>query len=701
MEKSLQRDTTYHWRVNAQSASSSSIWNTGTFVTGALSYPSPPPDFCSASPSLPGVILYTERDYGGRCAHLTSDHANLGQLDVDDAVSSIRVNGDYQVRLFEHANYGGRYVEVNASNPNLDVTSLGEQFSSVRIKEKVGCDDERAAGVFLYSDKNYEGACVRLLSSESDLGRTAVGDNEVSSVRINGDYQLKLYEHKHFEGRSDEISKDEPDLNKRSLGEQYSSARINTTIRCDNTSQPGVYIYSEEEYDGSCAYTTSDIGDLDTTPVGNDGPRSLKIVGEFFVKMYEDRWFEGRSDEFGEDQDDLTWRSLGDQYSSIRVFRSNRAPNKPTPIYPSNGATFDSGQTPQLCWQSGGDPDGHVLQFKARLSGDSSQESEWQSGTCWRLNLSGGGSFSWQVKAKDPEDKESDWSNTFTFSIAAPALTVIEPLVLTPTNPVAGETVSARFTVKNTSGGVLALQRLGVGVHGPGCSQWECPNVVDFPWVENFTLQPDEEYTYTGQRAFNVIDGDYLVLAHSQDSNDKWQHYGNVASMPVSPGLKVVQALTFSPAQPLAGEKVTASYTVRNESNRTLTLPRIGIIVRGPNCASWTCDPGWNDFPEATNISIEPGDSYTYNGQRTFAKCRLAVPRRGSFLRRWPGSTSIRRQPLSKWATLCPISRPATTPASGPSASPAVAMASACPPRSLPPSLWKSRPSGWPKPGRR
>ena len=78
-------------------------------------------------------------------------------------------------------------------------------------------------------------------------------------------------------------------------------------------------MYSEKDYQGKCVAVTGDIGDLDNTPVGNDGPRSLIITGPFCIKMYEDKWFQGRKDEFNDTQDDLTWRSLGDQYSSIRL----------------------------------------------------------------------------------------------------------------------------------------------------------------------------------------------------------------------------------------------------------------------------------------------------------------------------------------------------------------------------------------------
>lgn len=596
-------------------------------VTPIPEPPDPNPSTqCGIDSTLPGIILYQDRDYTGRCSHITDDTPNLGSLTVgDDAVSSIRVNGDYQVRLYEFTNYGGRYVEVNASDPNLDVTSLGEQFSSVAVKTKVGCEDENAQGIFLYSDKDYEGACVHLVTSATDLGKTAVGDNDVSSVRINGEYQVELFEYKDHAGRSDEINHDEPNLDTRSLGNQYSSVRVKTIQHCDNTSQPGVYIYSERNYGGNCAYLTENASDLDNTAVGNDGLRSIRIVGSLYVRMYEDRNFEGRYDEAGKDEPDLTKRSLGDQFSSVRVLRNNSAPYPPTPLYPADNADIIDGQFPSLCWQNNGDPEDDAVFFQVRLhSGTQEWLSDWSAATCWTPSSIGTdqGSFTWEVHARDDhyESKTSDWSIPFAFSLRPAPLTVLEPLTLSPQHPVAGETVVAGFSVKNTSGGVLTLKKVGVGVRGPGCTSWECDSITDFAWVENVTIQPDEVYVYTGIRSFNVVDSDYLVQAYSQDSNDEWRHHSTISTMAVSPGIGVAQDLELSLRTPLAGEIVTATYAIKNKSDHTIVLPRVGVIARGPNCTDWECTPGWNDFPYVENISIASGEVYTYTGERIFGQ---------------------------------------------------------------------------------
>lgn len=419
----LQSGKTYYWRVFTQRGDEISN-PSATWSFTVQSQPQPPK--CTINPEEIGVILYSEQNYNeqepnnGRCTHLLSSHPDLGQLSVgDNAVSSIRINGNYRVKLYGDINYGGPPEEVNQNDPNLDIRSLGEQYSSIKIIPTSDCDKD-ADGVILYSGTGYEGACTRLLTNEPDLGRTEVGDDEVSSVRINGDYKLTLFEDKDFKERSDEINHDEPNLDTRTLGNQYSSARIEATnIKCDNTSRPGVYLYSEKKYKGNCYYTVSDIPDFDLTPITNDHLRSVWIVGSFEVKIYKDKQYGEPHVRFSHSRDDLTVDSLGDQYSSIQVSHINTAPNAPIPVSPPNNATLEVGQIPLLCWQSGGDPDGDALAFQVRLhQGDQILESSnWQSDLCWQPASFTVGAYVWDVQARDTQSVTSNWSMSYNFTI--------------------------------------------------------------------------------------------------------------------------------------------------------------------------------------------------------------------------------------------------------------------------------------------
>jgi len=294
-------------------------------------------------------------------------------------LASIRINGDYRVKLCRDINYGRPCEEINHSEANLDIRSLGEQFSSIEIMRNDGCDDDRAAGVFLYSERSQKGDCTYTRADIPDLGSRGVGDNRTSSIRINGDYKVTLFEYTNFQGRSEEVSSSDPNLDIRSLGEQYSSARVEKRVKCEDTTKPGIYLYSEKRYKGNCAYITADVADLDTTAVGNDGVRSLRIVGPFKVNLYEDRGFKGRSDEYSKDQDDLTWRSLGDQYSAARVRPRNQAPvlmlNQANDIaVTQNNQAIWSNQTTWIFSGVAQDSDGVVTGVDFNCAGDACNE---------------------------------------------------------------------------------------------------------------------------------------------------------------------------------------------------------------------------------------------------------------------------------------------------------------------------------------
>ena len=118
------------------------------------------------------------------------------------AVSSIWINGDYTVKLYKDSNYGGGSDEFNKSDDNIDDHSLGEQWSSVRIeaKQKEGsCPKDDRSGVYFYKDKDFKGACFYTTSDVKDFGKTNVGNNHVSSVRIKGDWRVSVYTSQNFE----------------------------------------------------------------------------------------------------------------------------------------------------------------------------------------------------------------------------------------------------------------------------------------------------------------------------------------------------------------------------------------------------------------------------------------------------------------------------------------------------------------------
>lgn len=180
--------------------------------------------------SLFGVVLFSDRNYQGRCIHLLEGKYNLADYNLDNSVSSIRINGNYQVDLYEDPNQSGRRDELHKSDPNLDIRSLGEQYSSVRIRAKdkeSNCKDDDKDGVYFYSQENFTGNCHYATGDIQDFGKTSIGNNNVASVRIVGDWRVNLYRSQNFKERGCGFGDDQGDMSECvGMHKNASSARI-------------------------------------------------------------------------------------------------------------------------------------------------------------------------------------------------------------------------------------------------------------------------------------------------------------------------------------------------------------------------------------------------------------------------------------------------------------------------------------------
>jgi hypothetical protein len=90
---------------------------------------------------------------------------------------------------------------------------------------------------------------------------------------------------------------------------------------------------------------------------------------------------------------------------------------------------------------------------------------------------------------------------------------IIDPLNLLPANLndkhqlifTVEQPITATFRMRNVGNTTAHFEAFGVGIRGPNIcplkNQWE-GGVYDFESVTNFTLQPDDEYTYEKQKSF-------------------------------------------------------------------------------------------------------------------------------------------------------------------------------------------------------
>jgi len=294
-----------------------------------------------------------------------------------------------------------------------------------------------------------------------------------------------------------------------------------------------------------------------------------------------------------------------------------QAPAAPTLHTPPNGSTHPYNYDLNFEWNSVSGAEQYLIEWWGGPY-DTMQPCGWTNSTsCHIGQIMPGHTYYWHVKARNNAG-ESGWSDTRSFTIEP--LQVIQVLTLSPADPLAGEVVTAQFTAKNMSNQAITLRRLMVGVHGPNCTGWDCPHVADFPVVDNLTLQPNQEYIYTKQRFFAETGNGYFAEPLYEDTNDDWHPLGGRIEFSVSPGIQVVEALTLSPAHPLVDQIVTARYKVKNTGGRAITLRRLGVVARGPDCAAgWDC-PNVLDFPAVENLTLQPNEEYIYSRQRSFSQ---------------------------------------------------------------------------------
>lgn len=103
---------------------------------------------------------------------------------------------------------------------------------------------------------------------------------------------------------------------------------------------------------------------------------------------------------------------------------------------------------------------------------------------------------------------------------ATPTLTpadvrLISDLQISELNPLVGESVEATFKVRNYGEQTFTATYFGVKGRGPDDS------IQDFPLIENFSLAPGAEYTYSEDRSFSEP-GEYWFAPHYSPDGSKW-----------------------------------------------------------------------------------------------------------------------------------------------------------------------------------
>jgi hypothetical protein len=199
----------------------------------------------------------------------------------------------------------------------------------------------------------------------------------------------------------------------------------------------------------------------------------------------------------------------------------------------------------------------------------------------------------------------TDIANGNMVNINIPGMRLITPITTTPAEPAAGEPLTVSYSVQNMGvttayyDSAIAQCRLNVST--------SCDPVFHTP----IAIPPNEIRTFVVTIP-SIQGGDYTITPHFQ-TNGIWYKYGlwgqssNKLDFSVK-DVRLISNINISPADPIPGQALTASYTVRNESTQPVTFDTSILQCR---INTWTvCDPSL-DAP--MTLASNAQHTFTYN----------------------------------------------------------------------------------------
>lgn len=171
--------------------------------------------------------------------------------------------------------------------------------------------------------------------------------------------------------------------------------------------------------------------------------------------------------------------------------------------------------TPTLCAAATGDQDGDAVTHYYFDIYNSAQlwNSGWRTGSCVETSSLGPYGYQWRVKVRDSRGLESDWSDTWHFTVPNPNLTITQ-LYFQDQDP-QGERVKIRACTEG-QGGVGITMRVSVNTASNGSDQgeWRIIHELGVPCYNDIDAPIWTTLDYEG--------GPHLVKVEAHGSSTSW-----------------------------------------------------------------------------------------------------------------------------------------------------------------------------------
>lgn len=210
-----------------------------------------------------------------------------------------------------------------------------------------------------------------------------------------------------------------------------------------------------------------------------------------------------------------------------------------------------------------------------------------------------------------PKSISTNITRSSTFNVKDNPL-VISGISTSPTQPVAGQPVTAEMSIRNDSSSPVNIGQMLIAARDQKGSN------IDFPADSDVTIAANSTYVYSKTKTLNTS-GEYtLFIANFRNSQWSMNYPKSNSSsvirkttLNVKDNPLVTEGITIQPASPLKDQDTTASVTLRNDSSSPVSVGMLVIAARDPQ--------GNNvDFPADTELIIPANSTVTYTKTRQF-----------------------------------------------------------------------------------
>ena len=191
-----------------------------------------------------GACFYEHTNFEGRYFCYRSGTSNERvPRGMNNEISSIRVFGDAEVVVYKDDNFGGSSRRFDSSESDLRRENLNDRISSFRVDERRfgrgadgGFGRGRGGGVWGRPQVPRAGACFyRDINFGGDYFCASLGsraevppgtNDQISSVRIFGDVEVTVFRDVNYRGSSKRMDRDVRDLRRSGWNDRISSYSI-------------------------------------------------------------------------------------------------------------------------------------------------------------------------------------------------------------------------------------------------------------------------------------------------------------------------------------------------------------------------------------------------------------------------------------------------------------------------------------------